>query len=200
MYPAISTQVFRPARKLFAALLFAPAVFLTGCATNTETGALAGGGIGALTGAVIGGAFHRPGLGAAVGAVAGAGTGAAIGHAEDKKEAREQAQAVAASAQAQQDGLTDIAKMAQQKVPDDIIINKIRTSPTVYNLTADQITWLRGYGVSDAVIREIQMTAMRMPRRVYVEGPVYQPAPVMVVEEPPPVVGVGVGIGYHRRW
>ena len=84
-------------------------------------------------------------------------------------------------------------------MPDDIIINKVRTSPTVYNLTADQITWLRQYRVSDGVIREMQQTAMRVPQRVYVEGPVYQPGGVVVVEEPPPVA-VGIGFGYHRRW
>ncbi|HEX5270123.1 MAG TPA: glycine zipper domain-containing protein [Gemmataceae bacterium] len=192
------TQVARSSRKLVAALLVAPVIFLTGCATNTETGALAGGGIGAVTGAIVGGAFHRPGLGAAIGAGTGAVAGAAIGNAEDKRESRDQARAVAASVEAQQQGLTDVAKMAQQGVPDDIIINKIRTSPVVYNLTADQITWLRQYRVSDTVIREMQTTAMRVPQRVYVEGPVYQPG-VVVVEEPPPVA-VGVGFGYRRRW
>jgi hypothetical protein len=198
MYAAVPTQVAPSPRKLLGALLLAPALLLTGCANNTETGALAGGGIGAVTGAIVGGAFHRPGLGAAIGAGTGAVTGAAIGNAEDKREARDQARAVAASVEAQQQGLTDVAKMAQGNVPDDIIINKVRTSPTVYNLTADQITWLRQYRVSDAVIREMQLTAMRVPQRVYVEGPVYQPGGVVVVEEPRPVVGVGIGFG--RRW
>ncbi len=199
MYPANSTPVARPSRKLLSALLFAPALFLTGCANNTETGALTGAGVGALGGAIIGSAVRRPGIGAAIGAGAGALTGAAIGNAEDKHEAREQAQAVAASIEAQQQGLTEVAKMAQGNVPDDIIINKIRTSPTVYNLTADQIAWLRQYRVSDTVIREMQMTAMRVPQRVYVEGQGYQPAPVMVVEPAPPVA-VGIGFGYGRRW
>jgi uncharacterized membrane protein len=200
MHTAISTQVARSSRKLLAGLLFAPAIFLTGCATNTETGALAGGGIGAVTGAVVGSVFHRPGIGAAIGAGTGAVAGAAIGNAEDKKEARDQAHAVAASYEAQQAGLSDVAKMAQQGVPEDIIINKIRTSPVVYNLTADQITWLRQYRVSDTVIREMQLTAMRVPQqRVYVEGPVYPPpGGVVVVEEPRPVIGVG--FGYGRRW
>jgi hypothetical protein len=195
MYPGISAQVARLTRKLVTALLFAPAVFLTGCASNTETGALAGAGVGGITGAIIGSAVRRPGIGAAIGAGAGALTGAAIGNAEDKKEARQQADAVAASVQAQQQGLKDAATMTQQGISDDIIINKIRTSPTVYNLSADQIVWLRQYHVSDAVIREMQMTATRVPQRVYVEGP----APVVVVEDPPPVA-VGVGFGYRRRW
>jgi uncharacterized membrane protein len=198
MHPAISTQVARLSRKLLSALLFAPAVFLTGCASNTETGALAGAGVGALTGAVIGSAVRRPGVGAAIGAGAGALTGAAIGNAEDKREARDQAQVVAASAQAQMQGLTDIAQMARKNVPEDIIINQIRTSPVIYNLSAEQIDWLRQNSVSDAVIREVQMTRSRLPQRVYVNG-VYQPAPVVVVEEPPPVA-VGIGFGYRRRW
>jgi hypothetical protein len=195
---AIPTQVARSSRKFLAALLFVPAVFLTGCATNTETGALAGAGVGGVTGAVIGSAVRRPGVGAAIGAGVGALTGAAIGNAEDKREAREDARAVAA-AQARALGLTDVAQMAQQNTPDDIIINQIRLSPTVFNLSATDIQWLRENRVSDAVIREMQMTAMRVPRRVYVDGAVYQPAPVVVVEEPPPVA-VGFGFGYRRRW
>ncbi|HZT82477.1 MAG TPA: hypothetical protein VFA26_19770, partial [Gemmataceae bacterium] len=91
-------------------------------------------------------------------------------------------------------GLKDVAQMTQQGVSDTIIINKIRTSPTVYNLSADQIGWLRQYHVSDAVITEMQATAMRVPQRVYVEQPT-----AVIVEEPPPVA-VGVGIGFHRRW
>jgi hypothetical protein len=199
MYPAILTQVARSPRKRLAGLLVVPVLFLAGCANNTETGALVGAGAGGLTGAVIGSALHRPGLGAAIGAGAGALTGAAIGNAEDKKEAKQEAQAVAASAQAQMQGLTDVATMARRHEPDDIIINQIRTSPVVYHLSAEQIDWLRNNGVSDPVIRELQQTAMRLPRRVYVEGAVYQPSPVVVVEEPPPVA-VGVGFGYRRRW
>jgi hypothetical protein len=198
MHSTNPTQAARPSRKLLSALLLAPALCLTGCATNTETGALAGAGVGGVTGAVIGSAVRRPGVGAAIGAGVGALTGAAIGNAEDKREARQEAQAVAASAAAQTQGLTDIAQMARKGVPDDIIINQIRTSPVVYTLSADQIDWLRQNTVSDAVIRELQLTATRMPRRVYVEGPVYQPG-VVVVEEPPPVA-VGVGFGYRRRW
>ncbi|HKI37144.1 MAG TPA: glycine zipper domain-containing protein [Gemmataceae bacterium] len=201
MHPAFVTQVALPLRKLLPALLFAPAVFLTGCATNTETGALTGAGAGAVGGALVGAALHRPALGAAIGAGTGAVAGAAIGHAEDRKEERQQAQAVAWSVQSQRQGMTDIATMARQNVPDNIIVNQIRTSPVVYNLGAEHIDWLRTNGVSDVVIAEMQTTAMRAPQRVYVDGPVYQPGQVMVVEEPPPVsVGVVWGGGYRRRW
>jgi len=197
MYPAFSTQVARLTRKLRAAVFVAPTLFLIGCATNTETGALTGAGVGGVGGAIVGSALHAPGLGAVIGAGAGALTGAAIGHAEDKREAREQAQAVAASIQIQQQGMSDIARMTLNKVPEDIIINQVRTSPIIYSLAPNQIDWLRQNGVSDTVIREMQTTALRLPRRVYVEGPVVYPPPAVVVEPAP--VAVGVGIGYHHR-
>ena len=191
MCPAFLTQVARSLRKVLSALIVAPALFLAGCATNTETGAAVGAGTGAVGGAIIGGLAHAPLVGAAIGAGAGALTGAAIGHAEDKAEARQAADAVTASIEVQRRGMSDIAQMSVNKVPEDIIINQVRTSPIIYNLAPNQIDWLRQNGVSDTVIREMQMTAMRLPRRVYVEGP-----PPYVVE-PGPVVGVG--IGYGRR-
>jgi hypothetical protein len=193
MHTAISTPFARVSPKLLSALLFAPALFLTGCATQTETGALAGAGLGGLGGALIGSAVHAPVAGAAIGAAAGAVTGAAVGNAEDRKEAHN---AAVAAAQARALGLTDVAQMAQQGVPDNLIINQIRTSPTVFHLSATDITWLRENRVSDVVIGEMQNTVLRTPRRVYMEGP-----PVVVVEEPPPVA-VGVGFGYtrYRRW
>jgi outer membrane lipoprotein SlyB len=197
MHPAVSAPRARFSWKALSALLFTPALFLTGCATQTETGALAGAGLGGLGGALIGSAVHAPVAGAAIGAAAGAVTGAAVGNAEDRKEARQQyATAVAAAAQAQSQGMSDIVQLTRQGTPDNIIINQIRTSPVVYNLAANQIQWLRDNGVSTAVITEMQTTAMRAPRRVYVDGP-----PVVVVEEPPPpVVGVGFGYTRYRRW
>jgi outer membrane lipoprotein SlyB len=198
MHTAASTVSGRFSQKVLIGLLFAPAVFLAGCATQTETGALAGAGIGGLGGAAIGSLAHAPVAGAAIGAAAGALTGAAVGNSEDRKQER----AAAAAAQARALGMTDVAQMAQQGVSEAIIINQIRTSPTIFHLSATDITWLRENRVSDAVIAEMQNTALRQPRRVYVEGAaVYQPAPVVVYEEPPPV-GVGIGIGYthYRRW
>ena len=57
-----------------------------GCANNTETGALVGGGAGAAVGAAV---FRRaPLAGAVFGGAAGAITGAAIGNSVDRDEAR----------------------------------------------------------------------------------------------------------------
>jgi len=194
MCTTISTHVARILPRLLSFLVLAPVFLATGCANNTETGALAGAGIGGLGGAIVGSAVRAPVAGAAIGAAVGGLTGAAIGNDKDRQEARAVAQA-----QARALGLTDVAQMAMQAVPDDIIINQIRTSPTIFHLSTTDITWLRENRVSDTVIREMQLTATRLPRRVYVEGGVYQPEPVVVVEPPAPV-GVGVEFGYRRRW
>jgi hypothetical protein len=200
MSPATTKQVARILRRSLPALLFAPAVFLTGCATNTGTGALAGGGLGALTGALVGGAVGRPGAGAAIGAGLGGATGALIGNDMDAKEKREErlaAQAAAARAPGGPLTTIQVGSLVRQGVSDDVIITQIRTTGSVFNLGSTDIQWLKENGVSDRVIQEMQWTAAR-PRRVYTAVPVYEPPPVVVVEEPAPVVGVG--IGFHRRW
>ena len=67
----------------------AASVLVTGCETpegtpdNTGTGALIGGGIGAVTGAAIGGPEHG-GEGALIGAAAGLIAGGLIGHQMDQ--------------------------------------------------------------------------------------------------------------------
>lgn len=59
-----------------------------GCATSGQTGALAGGGMGALAGQIIGGSTSATLIGAAVGT----GVGYMIGNEKDKKKAREMSQ------------------------------------------------------------------------------------------------------------
>lgn len=162
---------------LYAALLLG--LLSAGCATHSGTGALVGGGAGAGAGALIGKALGNTGAGAVVGGLVGAVTGAAVGDHMDRKE-----EAKAAAARAV--GLDEIIQMSQRHIDPSIIITQIRTSGTVYHLNADTIYYLKQNGVSDAVIREMQMTAVRYPRGV-------------IVADPPPV-GVGVGVGYYRRW
>ncbi len=65
------------------------ATFVGGCATQAQTGALAGGGIGALAGQAIGGNTEATLIGAAVGT----GVGYIIGNEKDKKHAQEMSQA-----------------------------------------------------------------------------------------------------------
>jgi hypothetical protein len=157
--------------------LLAPA---GGCATHTETGALVGAGAGTALGAGIGAITGHAGTGALIGAGAGTLVGAAAGAHADERERKQEIQNAAAR---QALGLEDVAKLSRDGTSDTIIINQIRTSGTIYHLSADQIEWLKQSGVHDGVIQEMQMTAYH-PAPVLVGPP-----PVMVVE-PAPVVGV----------
>jgi hypothetical protein len=192
------------ARLLLVALVVA--LLANGCAsmTNTDKGVLAGGGIGAGTGALIGAATGHTGLGAVAGGAIGALSGGLIGNAVDNAEHKAEARLAAATAAPPPPGplgQTDIVQLVHQHVSDDIIVSQIRSTGSVYHLSAQDLVWLKQNGVSDLVIREMQATAYRAPRRVYTATPVYQP--VYMVPEPPPV-RVGFGVGYHGgrgcRW
>jgi hypothetical protein len=174
---------------------------LAGCQnmSNTEAGALGGAGLGAIFGSILGGRHAGAGalVGAATGAIAGGGAGALADRAEARADARNQA-ALAAATQRPPLGLEEIQQMSAKGISDDVIIGQMRNSGSVYNLTADQVTWLHDYGVHDGVIREMQATAWRAPRRIYTAAPVVQPVYVVEPVPPPPPVGVGIGIGYTR--
>ncbi len=176
-----------------------PVLLACGCSSmsNTDRGVLGGGAIGAGTGALIGNATGHTGAGALIGGAVGAVTGGLIGNAADEREKKTEAAIAAAQAQ-QQIGLTDIVQMAQQHVSDPVIISQIRSSHSVYQLSAQDTIWLKQNGVSDAVITEMMATP-HYPRRVYTAAPVYA-EPVYVVEPPPPPVGVGVGVGIRGRF
>jgi osmotically inducible lipoprotein OsmB len=155
---------------------------------NTEAGALGGGVIGGAFGTVIGAICHNPLAGAAIGGATGATVGALAGHSEDRREARAAAAAQAYAAAHPPLSLSDVASMAQNHISDGVIINQIRTTNSTYNLTAEQITWLKSQGVSDQVVYEMQIR----------QGVYVQPAPVYVVEPGQPSVGVGFGVGIRR--
>ena len=176
-----------------------PLLLSCGCSSmsNTDRGALGGGAIGAGTGAIIGNATGHTGAGALIGGAVGAVTGGLIGNAADEREKKTEAAIAAAQAQ-QQIGLTDIVQMTQQHVSDPVIINQIRSSHSVYQLSAQDTIWLKQNGVSDAVITEMMATP-HYPRRVYTAAPVYG-EPVYIVEPPPPPVAVGVGVGFRGRF
>src|SRR5262249_49770591 len=160
-------------------------------------GALAGGGIGAGAGALIGSATHHTGVGAVAGGALGALAGGLTGNAIDESERKQEAQLAAATAAAPRAPLrlTDIVNMHQPSGSDEVIISQIRTTGSVYQLSASDIAWLKQNSVSDAVVIEMQATATRYPRRVYSATPVY-PAPVYIYEPQPPPVSVGLGFGY----
>ncbi|MCS7046338.1 MAG: glycine zipper domain-containing protein [Gemmataceae bacterium] len=161
---------------------------------HTERGALLGGGFGALAGTVLGGMSGNPGAGAAIGAGTGALIGGLAGHEEDRREQR-----LAAAQARNQMSLNDVVQLAQRNVSDQIIINQINSSGSVFNLTSQDVIYLRDQGVSERVIAHMQSAR----RPVYVDGRWVYPAGSVVLVEPPPPVSVGVGVGYvagPRRW
>jgi hypothetical protein len=177
-------------------------LFACGCSSMSETekGTGLGGLIGAGTGALIGNATGHTGAGALIGAGVGAVSGGLIGHAVDECDKKTDVKIAAAAAQQGPMGITDVVYLAQQHVTDEVIISQIRSTHSMFQLSAGDTVWLKQQGVSDAVVQEMLATANRYPRRVYSAAPVYS-QPVYVVEPPPPVaVGFGFGYSHYGRW
>ena len=170
-------------------------VFGAGCQSmsNTDKGVLAGAGLGSAAGTLVGGSRGHAGAGALIGGALGAVAGGLTGSAIDRSE-RKQAQAAAVAAQQRALALQDVADLTANGSSDAVIINQIRTSGSVYHLSAQDVIWLQNSGVREPVIREMQATAYRAPRLVYAPAP-----PVYVYPPPPPPVGVGVGFSFHGR-
>jgi outer membrane lipoprotein SlyB len=183
--------------RVFAASVLPALLLAGGCSSMspTDNGVLAGAAGGGVIGGIAGHALHNTGAGVAIGAVGGAITGGLIGNKVEKKEAKDAAAAAAAQAQAE---MGEIIQMSQNHVGESVIITKVRTSPTVYHLTSQDVLTLKQNGVSDPVVNEMMATATRYPRRVYSAAPAYQPA-VYVVEPEPAPVAVGVGVGFGGR-
>jgi outer membrane lipoprotein SlyB len=137
------------------------AVFLSGCVNpdgspnNTGTGALIGGALGALTRAAIGGPNHG-GQDALIGAAIGAAGGGLIGNSADREqEARLKAEAPQTYVAVNQGTpltLADVKALAKAGISEDVIINQIKNSHTVFHLSAADIIDLRDAGVSDKVV------------------------------------------------
>lgn len=169
------------------------AVVLSGCETpygtpdRTATGALAGGAIGAFSGAVIGG--RHAGEGALIGGAIGAITGGLIGHSMDQEEQeRLRAEAPVTYVRVEQGqplAPADVKAMTAAKVGDDVIISQIQSTHSVYHLSAADIIDLHNAGVSEKVIQYMIGTAnsdgvvaTAAPEPAPVAAPAPAPAPV----------------------
>jgi uncharacterized protein YcfJ len=137
-------------------------LLLAGCETydgrpdRTGTGALAGGALGAGTGAIIGSTSGHAGEGALIGGAIGAITGGLVGHSMDSAQrerlASENPQTLHRVQQGQPLGLADIKALARAGISDEVIISQIRNSRTVYRLTTAEIIDLKDTGVGQRVI------------------------------------------------
>jgi outer membrane lipoprotein SlyB len=192
------------------------AVVLTGCQypngqpNNTASGALIGGAMGAIAGAAIGGP-RNGGAGALIGAAAGALTGGAIGNSMDQEQAEElRAQAPQTYVRVQQGqplGIADVKAMAAANVSDEVIISQIRSSRTVYHLSAADIIDLHNAGVSENVINFMINTPSLVggdsavqTSTVVTDAPPPPPAETMVVAPGPGYVWVGGEWVWNSQW
>lgn len=172
---------------------------------DTATGAVVGGGLGAVTGALVGGKDHRGG-GALIGAGVGALTGGLIGNAADAADRRAAAAgiAIASQANAQVAAMAvtnfDLVQMTRAGVGEDVIISTIRSRGGRFDLSPNGLIVLKQSGVSDRVV----MAAQSSTPGVYapdVAPPVIGPPPVVYVQ-PTPVVRFysGPSWRYHHHF
>ena len=200
--------------------VLAAGLILTGCYTpegrpdRTASGALAGGAIGAGSGAIIGSMSHNAGAGALIGGAIGALTGGIIGHSMDQQQRetleRQSPQTMQRIEQGQPLGVADIKALAKAGVSDEVIISQIRNSHVAYHLSTADIIDLKDAGVSEKVIDFMINTASYSsappppppPPADYQEVVVAQPPPPPIVEEvyyPAPGPGY-VWIGGYWGW
>lgn len=180
-------------------------VLLSGCVNpdgsqnNTGSGALIGGVFGALTGAAIGGHSHG-GQDALIGAAAGALAGGLIGNSADREqEARLKAQSPQTYERVSQGSplsLADVKALAKSGISEDVIINQIHNSRTIFHLSAADIIDLRDTGVSDKVVNYMIDT----PATVGANTATTTAVVVQQAPPPMPVETVVVGPGPDYVW
>ena len=203
-------------------VVIAAGLVLVGCETpesrtdRTASGALAGGAIGAGSGAIIGSMSGHAGEGALIGGAIGAVTGGVIGHSMDEVQ-RERVRAQSPQTlerieQGQPLGLADIKALSKASLSDEVIISQIRNSRMAYHLSTAEIIDLKDTGVSEKVIDFMINTASLYsssavpPAARYERIIVAEPPPPPIVEEVVVAPGPGyIWIGgcwtwYSGRW
>jgi hypothetical protein len=156
------------------------AVSLCGCASpyHSDQGALAGGLLGAGTGAIVGHALGNTGAGAVIGAGVGALGGAAIGAGMDESEARNRAyieQRLGRQVAAGATSVPDVVAMSRAGLPEDVIINHVRTHGLIAPPQTADLIYMQQQGVSARVIETMQAASVAQPAPVaaYPPGPYY---------------------------
>ena len=156
------------------------ALSVSGCATNTGTGALVGG----ATGAGVGRGWQRDRArrhGRSDRGGRGRATGAVVGNSVDEQQQRDRAVI------ANRGGVTkeEVVSMTSNHIQEGLIMNQIQSRGMAYPVSPNDVIWLHSCGVSDQVIAVMQQTPA--------------PPPVVVYEQAPPPSTVIVG-GYYRPY
>jgi uncharacterized protein YcfJ len=127
------------------------ALVLAGCATNTGTGAIAGGVIGAGAGGIAGGGQGAL-IGGAAGIIAGGLIGAALDEQDRKVMERSSPRTVDRMDRGEPLTINDVIKLNQGGVSDDTVMGYMRDTSSTYNLSQAQIRRLQDAGVSQRII------------------------------------------------
>jgi uncharacterized protein YcfJ len=131
------------------------AVGCQGNKTNVVEGSVVGGLVGATAGGIIGHQSHSglegAGIGAAVGAVAGGLIGSQI-----EKKPKVDTSGTTPPADLQKLNTKQIIDLAHQGMGDPLIIERIKTTNSTFQLAPADITYLKEQGVSQAVIDVMQ--------------------------------------------
>ena len=127
-------------------------LFLASCETHTQSGALAGAIIGAGTGALI--AENEDGaiIGGAIGSIAGSIIGDSLDHQEQRFLYHNSPTTLHRIENRQDLSLYDIIALNEARISDQIIINQIISTESIYYLSAQDIIFLKKSGISDHVI------------------------------------------------
>ena len=166
-------------KHIYVGTLTAMLVSATGCSnlpgTEEQQGAVIGGASGAAVGAAVGG--ENRAIGALIGGLLGAGGGYLIGANWDKIRNQDKDGAERASADAQRDPATadeaknattadvnrdgfvtldEVVAMEQAGLSDQEILNRLRGSGQVFELTEQQRQYLQNRGVSQRVITQME--------------------------------------------
>jgi hypothetical protein len=147
-------------------------------------GTVAGGALGAVTGAIVGGRKNR-GEGALIGAGVGAITGNLLGANKDRADERRAAAGAAYTGQLNQQAAAqavtnyDLAEMTRAGVSEEVIISTMRSRGTRIDLSPNSLIALKQSGVSDRVVLAAQDI-----NRGGGGGAVIAPAPVVTEDVP----------------
>ena len=127
---------------------------LASCSTNTGTGVIAGGILGAGIGGIVGGGNGSL-IGSAAGIIAGGLMGAALDEQDRKAMGRNSPRTVDRMDRGEPLTINDVIKLSQSGVSDDTIIRYMENTSSSYHLSQAQVRRLQDAGVSQRIIHEM---------------------------------------------
>jgi len=171
---------------------------------DTAAGTVAGGALGAVTGAIVGGRDNR-GEGALIGLGVGAVTGNLLGRSQDRADEQRAAYGAAAVGQWNQQAAAqavtnyDLQEMTRAGVTEEVIISTMRSRGSRVDLSPNSLISLKQAGVSDRVV----LAAQGMNGGAQIVGPtpvVTQMVPATrVIVAPAPWPYYAPHYHYHHR-